>query len=223
MADIRWRVAVIDSGCDLGRPADSIRFLDTGNSVVASKPLNDPTGHGTAVANIIQSGSCDLMSAQVIDAQGRSTPAAVAVAVTWALTHGAHLIHLSLGVPEDRAILATAIAEAVAAGLVVVAATPARGAPTFPAQYSGVIRATGDARCGIGEISIFDPSGRHAGAHASHIHSGRILRGASIGAAHVTRFIVSRLAPRSGSTIGEDLVPLAAYRSRERKRSSAAA
>ena len=224
MDDLRWRVAVIDSGFDLGRAADSIRFVDVGDSVVAEAPLHDPTGHGTAVAGIIQTGSCELMSAQVIDAQGRSTPAAVAVAVMWALTHGARLIHLSLGVAEDRTILATAIAEAVDAGVVVVASTPARGATTFPAQYAGVLRATGDARCSDNQISVLDSTLHFGGCAASTLSSGRNFRGASIGAAHVTRFIVSRLAPaRNGAVIGGQLAALATFRGRERKRSNAAA
>lgn len=54
----------------------------------------------------------------------------------------------------DRSVLRAAIARAIDSGIVVVAAMPARGEPAYPAAYPPVIGGTGDARCGLGEISV---------------------------------------------------------------------
>jgi hypothetical protein len=138
----------------------------------------------------------ELCVAQVMDAEGRATPAAVAAALSWALAQRVQLIHLSLGLRHDRAVLAQAISRVIAAGAVIVASTPARGARTYPAAYSGVIRATGDAGCGREEISHLGTPWADFGACTVHgCPNGQAQRGASIGAAHLTRFILAHLPP----------------------------
>jgi len=222
MDDTLWRVAVIDSGLDSGsqtRPQESRRFVDELDSIVECEPTADPMGHGTAVAAIIGSGlrAPAFLIAQVVDAHGRATPAAVAAAVRWSVGRGAHLIHMSLGVTHDRSVLAAAVADAIAQGVVVVAATPARGTASFPALYPGVIRATGDARCGIDEISVLDSVAGLFGACAADVlPSGRTMRGASIGSSYLTRFVLSKFSPEMhGEALRERLVQLSTHRGRE--------
>jgi len=217
-----WRVAVIDSGLDPGsptRPQESRRFVDELDSIVECEPTADPTGHGTAVAAIIGSGlrTPEFLIAQVMDAHGRATPAAVAAAVLWSAARGAQLIHLSLGVAHDRSVLAAAVSDAIAHGAVVVAATPARGTASFPALYPGVIRATGDARCGIDEVSVLDTFAGLFGACAAYAPpSGRTMRGASVGSSYLTRFVVSNFSPAMhGEAVRERLVQLGTHRGRE--------
>jgi subtilisin family serine protease len=226
----RWRVAVIDSGLDdsgiprgLARiPIASRRFVDNGREVLTTSVESDPIGHGSDVYGIICGASCttDLLVGQVLDHRGAATAAAVAAAITWSVDTGANLIHMSLGLREDRHVLAAAVALAVGAGCIVVASTPARGESTFPARYPQVIRATGDARCQRDEISElssaqadFGACPRHVRSHDSAIGPGPArFGGASLGAAHLTRFLVDRVAPGSGVTaVRAQLCKMARY------------
>lgn len=211
----RWRVAVLDSGLGFapGRfrptvvagfpdPGASCRFIDDGSAVLCSDAVPDPIGHGTSVAEIIcpQDGAaaCELFVGQVLDHRGITTAAALAAAIHWSVRVGAQLIHMSLGLREDRQILAEAVGTAVDAGSIVVASAPARGEGTYPARYPGVIRATADARCQRDEISDLHSSQADFGGCSRHLHQTR-LGGASLGAAHVTRFLVEHLVPGLGA------------------------
>jgi hypothetical protein len=187
-------------------PFASCRFIDDGCEVLCAPVIPDPLGHGTAVAQVIcgsvpTTRNCDLFVGQVLDHRGVTTAAALAAAINWSVREGANLIHMSLGLREDRQILAEAVSAAIAAGCIIVASTPARGEGTYPARYDGVIRATGDARCQWDEISDlhsaqadFGGCPRYASAPASSDQAR--LGGASLGAAHVTRFLVANIAPR---------------------------
>lgn len=195
-----WRVAVLDSGIEAPPPpmvASVRRFVDEGEQVLEQPPIADPIGHGTVVAGIITSASrpVELLIAQVLNQHARCTAAALAAAIDWALRQRAELLHFSLGLPHDRDVLRTAVAAATAAGVLVVAAAPARGVTTYPASYPGVIRATGDARCGAEQISFLDSAAADFGACPVHpAPSGEASRGASVGAAHLTRYIVTHVA-----------------------------
>jgi hypothetical protein len=173
------------------------------------------------VAEIIASASTstELLIAQVMAGRDGTTPACVAAAIHWALSRGANLVHLSLGVAQDRGVLGSAIAIAIEANALVVAASPARGTISFPARYPGVIRATGDARCGVDEISLLNGEAPMFGACVSHTSaSGQIRRGASIGAAHLTRFLVSYVSvDEAPSAVREQLARRASYLGRERR------
>jgi hypothetical protein len=160
-----------------------------------------------------------LLVAQVMDDCAGATPAAVASAIYWALESRATLIHLSLGLAHDRAVLASAVAAAVETGVLVVASMAARGTMSFPARYPGVLRATGDARCNAEEISVLDAAHETFGGCAAFtLPSGRLIRGASIGAAHVTRFVVSRLsADVTRSQLCDQLEASSSYSGRERR------
>src|SRR6516225_627670 len=224
MPESAWRVAVIDSGVGPSAPApvrSARRFIDRGAQIIEAELAPDPTGHGTVVAQIIASAGVpmELCVAQVTDAEGRATPAAVAEALSWALAQPAQLIHLSLGLRHDRAVLAAAIARGIAAGAVIVASTPARGVRTYPATYRGVIRATGDARFGREEFSHLATPWADFGACAVHWSSNaQAQRGASVGAAHLTRFILAHLPPSTEpAAISRSLAAYARYRGAERR------
>jgi subtilisin family serine protease len=223
MLERAWSVAVLDSGIEPLplQASDRVkRFVDEGDQVLERAPIEDPIGHGTVVAGIIVSSPrpVELLVAQVLNERGRSTAATLATAVDWAVSRGAGLLHFSLGLAHDRAVLGAAIGRAIAAGVLVVAAAPARGAATYPASYPGVIRATGDARCGEEQISYLGTAAADFGAcPVHHSHLGRVSRGASVGSAHLSRYIVTHMpAGLRAPMTHERLVRFATFHGSER-------
>ena len=220
-----WTVAIVDSGSDAAAPQlrSARRFVDHGSEIESTSLQPDSSGHGTRVAAIVTSGAARvaLVCAQVLNAQGRATAAAVAAGIHWSVGEGAQLIHLSIGLHQDRPLLREAVTAALSAGVLVVAATPARGEPSYPARYPGVLRATGDARCGSQEIAWLGGAGGGAevGACAAHEDAAhRVSRGASVGAAYASRFIVAHLEPGLPlDTVRERLARASSYDGPERR------
>ncbi len=185
-------VALIDSGVGANTPchaATRIEFSADGDCA-HSPALHDQLGHGDAIARIIltHAPQAALVSAQVFHDTLAASPALIAEGVNWARIQGARLIVLALGVRADRTVLRSACQGALASGCILLAASPARGPDVFPAQYDGVIRAMGDARCGAHDISALMSPRAHFGAPPlapAILGSDHPLRGASCAAAHV--------------------------------------
>jgi hypothetical protein len=243
---VTWRVGLIDScggaleGLDAAALedaswiADAAAFAARDGRVECRETVADPTGHGSRIAELLISGrSVELLLGQVFTTLGPTSGAAVAAAIDWAVERRVGLIHLSLGLAGDRAVLGLAVQRALDAGCILVAATPARGASAYPAAYPGVIRATGDARCAPHEVSALRPwffggcprlevasraanggatNGRAANGRASAYASG----GASIGAAWVTHAIVQEPALAASAAV-DALTARAKYRGPERR------
>ena len=177
-------VGIADSGI-AGEAAVRVRsardFVST--SGAAPGDARDPAGHGSRIASIIAaSAGVELLDARIFDARLRTDARTAAAAIDWLLESGARLINLSFGLREDRAVLREACARAAAAGVLLVASSPARGQPVFPAAYPEVLRATGDARCARGEISWLGSAQADVGAHVRSL-DGEVA-GASMGCAH---------------------------------------
>ena len=185
----------------------------TGSPAAASEPIDDPTGHGTRIAQVITEGRRDvaLLLAQVFDRSARTSATAVAQAIDWCAGERAHLVHLSLGLAADRPVLAASIAHALAAGVLIVASVPARGAVPWPAAYPGVIRATGDARCTSGQWSMLGPE--TFGGLVTAVGGA----GASVGAAHVTRELTLATGPCTPAVALATLAAGAQWRGAERR------
>ncbi len=220
---MRWRAALIDSCGTWPGAAESAAFADDGGRVERRAPVADPTGHGSRVARLLadDAAAVELFLGQVFLDGRPASAAAVAAAVDWAVAAGADLIHMSLGLAADRAVLGAAVQRAVELGRIIVAAAPARGAMVFPAGYAGVLRATGDARCAPGELS-----------HLGHWFFGGCPRfepgvpaesdngaggGASIGAAWVSRTLLSCPRPPKALAAVDALASKARYRGPERR------
>jgi hypothetical protein len=151
---VNWRVALIDSAGAWQGAIDAAAFVTEGGRVVLRAPVADASGHGSRIAALwAGGGDLDLLLGQVFVDAAAASGAAVAAAIDWAVGRRADLIHMSLGLAADRAVLRAAVRSAVESGCVLVASTPARGGPVYPAGYAGVIRGTGDARCSAGELS----------------------------------------------------------------------
>ena len=172
--------------------------------------------HGTAIARIIlhHAPRAPLLHAQVFGERQRATPELVAAGLDWLREKGARLVNMSFGLRHDRAVLRNAVTTAQAAGMILVASVPARGAIVYPGGYAGVIRVSGDARCALGDISAL--GGDPADYGACPRDMGGRLGGASFAAAHVTGLLANRLR-------GRDCEPrallerLARFQGRERR------
>jgi subtilisin family serine protease len=150
------RVAVIDSGIDLGHPDLAPRIVAAKSFVGGS--AQDTRGHGTIVAGIIAAEienargiaglapSAELLVAKVVADDGTISVEAEARAIHWAVDHGARVLNISLGGlrdPNDPSedtfsrLEQQAVAYAVRHGAVVVAAVGnADQAPRTPWGYA---------------------------------------------------------------------------------------
>jgi len=191
------RIALLDSGVDdslkesVSMSRASLQMKHEG--VIEKVAITDKLGHGSALARVIISmaPTSRLLVAQLFRQKLLCTPVQVAAALDWVVSEGAQLVNMSFGLSHDRPVLREACERARAAEVILVAASPARGRPAFPASYPGVIRATGDARCRAGEISFLDsPQADFGGCVQS---SDTVVAGASVGCAHVTAKIASGL------------------------------
>jgi hypothetical protein len=200
MADV-IRVGIVDSGAqaaqgDVIDGAAAFVFEEgEGGRLVQTGAVPDTLGHGSAVLAIVRqlAPAARFHIAQVFRARHTTTAAQVAAAIDWLVAAGVDLINLSLGLRADRPALSDACRRAVAAGVVLCAAAPARGEPVFPAAYEGVWRMTGDARCLRPEISCLMTQYADFGAHVSPLTGTGDGAGASMGCAHMSGHLAALL------------------------------
>jgi hypothetical protein len=144
------------------------RFALDDHGEVAAGPVEaDRLGHGSALAQVILEAApqARLLDAQIFHTSIATTPAAAAAGLDWLVGAGARIVNMSFGLRHDRAVLRRACAEAAAAGVILLAAAPARGAMVYPAGYPGVVKVSGDARCAPGEVSTLGGRQADFGAH----------------------------------------------------------
>jgi hypothetical protein len=168
------KVAVIDTGVDyihdqppaLEPPVVDPEFLNIykgGYDFVNNDadPMDD-NGHGTHVAGILAAEhngylvvgvapAVDLYALKILDASGTGDVSNLILALQWAVDHGIDVANMSLGTHEISPALATAVANASAAGLLLVAAAGNivtiqelfQGCPvTYPGAYPQVLSTT---------------------------------------------------------------------------------
>ncbi|WP_390617326.1 S8 family serine peptidase [Maricurvus nonylphenolicus] len=202
------RVGVVDSGfvSELGVYVDNARaFQWCQDRVLSTEPRADQLGHGSAMLNVIQSIAPEsrFLVAQVFRDKWATTPEQVAAALDWLVEQGTQVINLSLGLRQDRPVVRLACERAIARGVVLVAASPAQGAAVYPSAYPGIIRATGDARCSVDEISFLDSAQADFGACVRSPVEGVV--GASVGTAYLTGHIAQHLG-KGGSAKLKDVL-----------------
>jgi subtilisin family serine protease len=139
------KVAVIDTGIDYihDDPDDTPYVVDpefTSNYRggydfvnLDSDPMDD-NGHGTHVAGILAAEKngylvvgvapqVDLYALKILDANGSGYESDLILAIQWAVDHQLDLVNMSLGTHTNVAALQTAVQNAAAAGLLMVAAS----------------------------------------------------------------------------------------------------
>jgi thermitase len=152
------KIASVDSGADLGHPdlrgqiADSWRASGLmGRMGLAG--AGDDCGHGTHCAGIAGAAAgnnegiagaapgCKLLIVKALDKAGAGPTSDIVRGIRWAMSHGAHVISLSVGGEEDSRALRDACQDALQAGIVVVAAMGNDGktVKNWPACIPGVI------------------------------------------------------------------------------------
>ncbi|MEO6281497.1 S8 family serine peptidase [Roseateles sp.] len=145
------RVAVVDSGVEVGHP-DLVGQIAFNQNFVDDRPP-PAEGHGTAVAGIIAARADNGVGIagiapharllalracwQTSSAQTLCTGLGLAKALYAALEQRADIINMSLGGPDDR-LLGLLLDQAQARGASIVAALPSSGGP-FPANHPGVL------------------------------------------------------------------------------------
>lgn len=211
-------VAIIDSGVppDLaGRVEEACGFVSVRQGVAMAAASPDVVGHGSAVARLVAEAApaARLLDAQIFHDRAATTPAVVAAALRWAVARRADIAVLSLGMRSDREALRDACAEAVAAGMMLVASAPARGLPVYPAAYPGVLRVSGDARCGAGEVSWFGDGIAEYGTCSLLAQGALPVGGASFAAARLAGLLAAAL---SSGDLGPGQDPHAYLRARAR-------
>lgn len=145
MADGRGiRIAVIDSGVHSPHPhigpiAGGITITPEGET----PDFTDRIGHGTAVTAAIQekAPAAEIFAVRVFVESLRTTTDCLLRAIHWSIAQRAQLVNLSLG-SLNAAYLERyreAVETANAAGVVLVAANEAQGAPCYPGCLPGVL------------------------------------------------------------------------------------
>lgn len=224
MSPPELRVGLIDSGVT-GSAATRVvasrgfRRGPEGHGL-ESAAVDDRLGHGTALAEILLGASpaCVLLNAQVFTDKLSCSAHQVAAALAWLVDEGVQLVNMSFGLREYRTGLRAACDLALEAGVVLVAAAPARGEPVFPAGFPGVIRATGDARCSESQISCLATAQADFGGHVRA--AGHRVAGASVGCANVSARAIQHLASTPGVSaprLRQWLATQASYHGPERR------
>lgn len=156
--------------------ADPFEYCSDPQNSQTCRMIYPAYGHGTFVAHEISGikgnneggwgicESCKIMPLRVLGPYGSGNMYDVAAAINWAVANGADVINLSLGGGEGDLLTQTEVNNAVANGVVVVAAAGNSGVrfdqyPSYPAAYDNVLSVAshdqGRSRSGFSNYSRF--------------------------------------------------------------------
>jgi subtilisin family serine protease len=148
------RVGVIDTGWD--RSAADPRVLpgvgligpESDYALHWSEDDDDRLGHGTACAGLVLriAPEAEIVPIRVFGGRLETSPEVIVAAVEWAADQALPLVNLSLGthLESARAPFLAACGRAHRAGAILVASSPDRAAPAYPAAFPGVIGVDAD-------------------------------------------------------------------------------
>ncbi|MCO4253810.1 S8 family serine peptidase [Pseudarthrobacter cellobiosi] len=144
------KVAVLDSGVANDNPDINPKVAARAN-FTNGETGDDNYGHGTHVAGIVAAShntqgvagtcpACTILDGKVLNDSGIGSSSGLADGINWAVSNGAKVINMSLGVRASRT-LETAVNNAWSKGVVLVAAAGNGGNQTkiYPGAYPNVI------------------------------------------------------------------------------------
>lgn len=180
----KYKIGLIDSGSNVAIEGAFISIKDEKLNLLELK--DDLFGHGTILSNIIKESNVDIYCAQVFDKELITTAQTIALAIDYLVSKNVDLIHMSLGLNNDREILKQSVLRAIEKDILIVASAPSLSTQvTYPSFYKGVISVTGDARCTRDNISYINCS--HAMFGACVMSNNEKVRGSSVAAAYFTK------------------------------------
>jgi len=148
-------IAVLDTGVSPTHPELRGRVLPGFDFVNNDDDPRDDDGHGTFTAGVAAAEGnngigvagmcwqCRILPVKVLNRRGRGNDAAIAAGIRFAVDHGARIITMSFGGPDDSRVLREAVTYALERNVLLVAASgngQAEGnIPNYPAAYPGVL------------------------------------------------------------------------------------
>src|SRR5205085_10741104 len=120
-------------------------FFDNGNDTMEQPASAQTTvaGHGTFIAGLITLIAPDvkIMPVRAVSREGLSDAFRIAQAIKYAVDHGAKIINLSFGTPEDSQVMHDAVTYAQNRGVLMIAAVGNENkgndaAPQFPSNWN---------------------------------------------------------------------------------------
>lgn len=169
-------VAVIDTGVNGTHPDLQGRTVAGYNAItkvgIAAGAASDDNGHGSMVSGIIAAGTnngegiagvawnAKVMPVKVLNSTGDGADSDVVEGISWAVSHGAKILNLSIAGDADSPLLHDAVSNAVANGAVVVVAAGNSGddVPQYPAAYPEVVAvAATDTSGALTDFSSYGP------------------------------------------------------------------
>ncbi|MDM7916344.1 MAG: S8 family serine peptidase, partial [Candidatus Eisenbacteria bacterium] len=121
-------------------PADTANGIDDDGDGLT----DEGAGHGTMIAGIVHlvAPGAQILPVRILNDEGRGKTFDVAKGIRYAVTHGAHVINLSLGLPARSGIIAHQINAAFEAGVALIAAAGNAGTDSidyYPASDPNVL------------------------------------------------------------------------------------
>jgi subtilisin family serine protease len=194
-------IAVIDTGADVSVPEIAARKSGTYDARDGTSNVRDENGHGTFVASIAAAygGDARLLLIKAGSSSGAFTDATEAVAIRYAVRHGARIINLSIGGPSTSRTERAAIRFAVDHGVLVVTAAGNDHGMGNPVEYpAALVQPVGSD--GAGGSGLVVAASTHGGHHASFSGSGSWISIAAPGVAVYGAFGGGRYGYGSGTS-----------------------
>lgn len=149
-------IAVVDTGIQLAHPDLAPLLVKGTNLVQPGTPPEDDNGHGTNVTGVIAAAAGNdkgvagilwdarIMPIKALEADGTGDEDRLGEGIRYAVTHGAKIVVLSLGLNKPSTYMETIIAYAESKGVLLVAASGNEGkAVKYPAAYPTVLAVGG--------------------------------------------------------------------------------
>jgi len=150
-------IAVIDTGADVSVPEIAARESGSYNARNGTSDVQDANGHGTFVTSIAAAygGDARLLVIKAGSSSGAFTDATEAVAIRYAVRHGARIINLSIGGPSTSKTERAAIRFAVTHDVLVVTAAGNDHGMGNPVEYpAALVQPVGSKGVGGGGLVV---------------------------------------------------------------------